>query len=231
MKQFAAVLVAVLAICSVASAQAVPAKQKPTVMFSGEGKVSAVPDQVRITCSIWGQNANGKLAREQQALLSKNASEFLKKAGLEDKSFKTTSYRYAPVYDYSRDQQKNVLLGYRAEQELHVCAPIAQASTLVDGLAEQGFIGEVEFTVSNLVVKREEAVKLAIDDAKAKAKKRATDLGIKLGKMVGYSEGGGGGDSYVRAQSTRDAGPGGAPSLPAGENEIRAKVSVMYEIE
>jgi len=87
------------------------------------------------------------------------------------------------------------------------------------------------FTVEDMDKANGEARAKAIADAKAKAKKIASDLGVSLGEITQFSESTGGYyPMAVRMQAyggeTKDA-----VSLPQGESVINSYVTVTYSLD
>ena len=77
-----------------------------------------------------------------------------------------------------------------------------------------------------------EARAKAIADAKKKADELKNQIGIKLGKIVTFTEGYGGypGIYYAEAKGM-GGGDASGPSLPPGENEISVNVTLTYQIK
>jgi len=72
---------------------------------------------------------------------------------------------------------------------------------------------------------------IAIEAAKAKAEQLAKDLGIRLVRIVNFSEGGNYpiyGRAEFKALSADDAIP--LPEIPVGENKIVSNVTITYEV-
>jgi uncharacterized protein YggE len=90
------------------------------------------------------------------------------------------------------------------------------------------------FTIDKEDVLKEQARKMAIDEAKEKAEKLSKDLGVKLVRIVSFSENNGGYgmpmyyDKEMSAVSSAGRAP--APELPTGENKIISNVTITYEI-
>ena len=76
------------------------------------------------------------------------------------------------------------------------------------------------------------ARKLAIDDAKEKARVLAKDLGVRLGKITSFSESGLRYPVMYESAMIKDSvGTAPAPAeLPKGENTISSDVTITYEI-
>jgi hypothetical protein len=88
------------------------------------------------------------------------------------------------------------------------------------------------FSLDNPDAVQAQARKLAIDDAKAKAEVLAQDLGVSLGKVTSFSEGG----NYAVPMMYNSMAGGAtakapAPAvIPAGVNTITSDVTITYEI-
>jgi uncharacterized protein len=133
---------------------------------------------------------------------------------------------------------KQVLNGYEVTQSIIVkVRDTEKAGELVTNVGASGVsnISGLEFSVDkrdDYVAKaREDAIK----EAKAKAKELAKQLGVRLGKIVYYSENGnypvydamgkGGGEMMTVSAAPR------AAELPTGETKITSDVSITYEIK
>ena len=82
---------------------------------------------------------------------------------------------------------------------------------------------------------RQEAREKALDNARAKAKSLAEHADVKLGKIVTFSESGGGNQPMPYFARAEVMGMGGdmkavAPDVQAGSMEIVVNVNVSYEI-
>ena len=78
---------------------------------------------------------------------------------------------------------------------------------------------------------KDQARKLAIEDAKTKAEKLAAQLGVKLVKITGFSENTSGYPVPMYEYKGYGIGGGGeTPQIQTGENEILVNVILTYEI-
>lgn len=221
-----------------------------TVSFSGEGKVVAKPDIAAISFSILTEATTSKIAQDSNSTKSKQVVDFLKKQDIDDKDIKTTGYKVYPQYGYGKpvpmplgvegqsypeyypNNQK--IVGYQVNQSFEVkIRDLEKVSTVLDGLVTAGAnqINNLGFKVDNEEKLKEQARELAIKDAKEKASILKKQLGINLGKIVNYNEGGYY-PIYMKAEvDGRDGMGGGEPSVPTGENEITVSVSITYQIK
>ena len=101
-----------------------------------------------------------------------------------------------------------------------------------------GTIGVTNLSGPNFAIDDEDALKaearkLAIDEAKSKAKILAKDLDVSLVKIVDFSESGNYPMMYSNKLSMMEDGAYSAPAsaqLPKGENTISSDVTITYEI-
>lgn len=220
-----------------------------TVSFTGEGKILATPDVAAISFSIVTEAKTSKEAQNQNSEKSKKVVDFLKSQGIDDKDIKTTGYNVYPQYGYSKPCPLGVpensyypcvgeqkITGYQVNQSFEVkVRDLEKVSTILDGLVVAGAnqVNNLGFKVDNEEKLKEQAREMAIKDAKKKAETLEDELGINLGKIVNYDEGGYY-PVYFKAEMTRDQAGGyggGGPSVPVGENEIIVSVTITYQVK
>lgn len=234
-----------------------------TVSFSGRGKVIAKPDIATLEFSIITEAATSKQAQDDNSKKSKAVTDFLKKQGVNDKDVKTTYYNIYPKYSYPRprplyqsppssvgetqvmplppipiDDTTPKIIGYQVTQGLQVkIRDFDKLSSVIDGLVVAGVnnVNNLGFSIDDPEKLKSEARAKAIADAKKKADELKGQIGIKLGKIVNFSEGFNGypGPIMYEAQALGGKGGGGigGPTLPPGETEITADVTLTYQIK
>lgn len=207
-----------------------------TISFDGEGKIVANPDIAKVNFAIITQAATSKQAQDANSPKSKAVVNFLKKQGVEEKDIKTTYYNVRPQYNYPRYGTPEIS-GYEASQVFEVkIRNLEKTSTILDGLVSVGAnnISNLNFTIDELEKLQAEARSKAIEDAKKKAHALEDQLGVNLGKIVNFFENTGGYPIpyYLEAKDYARGGMGGdIPEIPTGENEIRVKVTITYQIK
>lgn len=207
-----------------------------TIFFSGEGEVIAKPDIAKVEFTIVTQATTSKSAQDANSPKSKAVVDFLKKQGIEEKDIKTASYNIFPQYSYSRFDSPKIE-GYEVTQKFEVkIRDLDKTNIILDGLVSAGAnnIANVSFTIDDPEKLQAEARTKAIIDAKKKAKTLEKQLGIKLGKIVNFSENTGGypGPFYLEAKDMGDStGERVALEIPTGENEIKVDVTITYQIK
>ena len=220
----------------------VPAMSSITV--SGNGEAVAVPDIATFSVTIEHESLLVSKAQESTTELTKEALDFLKKNGVAEKDIKTTAYNIYPKYDYQTIQcfaypcpsGRQTLLGYVVSQSIDVkVREIEDAGKLVAGMGELWVtqVSGLSFTVEEEDAVLKEARDKAITDAQIRAKELARSLGVKLVRIVGFSEGGNYPIYYAKNAAFGmggDTASAPTPELPAGENKYQSNVSITYEI-
>lgn len=221
-----------------------------TISFSGEGKIFAVPDVAAISFSIVTEATTSKKAQDDNSAKSQRVVDFLKNQGIEDKDVKTTGYNVYPQYSYPRPlpmplgaegqsypeyyDNNPKITGYQVNQSFEVkIRDLEKVSAILDGLVAQGAnqVNNLGFQIDDLEKIKDQARVKAIEDAKVKAHNLGRQLGIRLGKIVNYQEGGYYPPVYYAAEAKLDGRGGGeGPSVPPGENKVVVNVTITYQI-
>lgn len=128
------------------------------------------------------------------------------------------------------------ITGYQVSQSFEVkIRDLEKVSAVLDGLVTAGAnqVNQLGFKIDDEEKLKEQAREMAIKDAKEKAAKLRKQLGIRLGKIVNYQEGGYYPQIYLRAEalSLDKSGGTGGPEVPPGENEIVINVTITYQIK
>lgn len=237
-----------------------------TIMVSGEGEAFAIPDVsiVRVTLHEEGKTfavTQKKVTEKEAKILA-----FLKEKGIDKKDIKTDNYSINPKYEWQSTGRelsacaegqpcvmtampcagvecapgKNVQVGFDAYETLAVKVRNTDAvGEIIDGVGKlaPSEVSTPEYAVDNDDAVVEEARSKAIAQAKAKAEKLADELGVKLIRVVSYSDNGNNmpymnyGSAMMTKESLADntaAAP--MPELPKGQNKYTSNISITYEI-
>lgn len=204
---------------------------KNTISVRGEGKVYTKPDIAIINLSVVTEGRNIKAVQDENSEKMNGVVSFLKGFGIEEKDIKTTNYALYPRYDYENSRIPQII-GYEITQTLEVkIRDLEKIGEILEQSVGVGInqVSSLRFAVDKDEELKEEARNLAIKDAKEKAKKLASQLGIRLLKISGYDEG-----ADYTYPIYRELGIGGAgetPEIQVGENEIVINVTLIYEID
>lgn len=217
-----------------------------TISVSGKGEIIAKANIATFTFSVTEESANVSDAQNRAAKKINDAINFLKSNGIEEKDIKTTNYNIYPRYNYVKPineksvmipmRDNRVLIGYEVNQGIEVkVRKIDSAGTILSGVGNLGAsnVSGLSFSIDEEDKLKKEARNLAIEDAKEEAKILAKGLGVKLVRIINFSESG-----YFPiyrekfSADTMAVGMGGdiAPEIPAGENKVTSQVNIVYEI-
>ncbi len=209
----------------------------PTLIsVSGEGKSAATPDIAELSFGIQIQHqSTAKVAMDQLGKGMTAILDAVKKAGVEEKDIRTEGLSLNPAYDWKNGTQ--VMRGFDASQSLRVkVRDLDKVSDVLAAATNAGAnqAGGVQFIVDDPEKARAEARQEAIEQAQAKAVLLAKQLGMKLGKLKNFSEGGGdippilhGRGGMMAVEKSADVTP---TPLPAGEEEVNVQVTLTYEL-
>lgn len=240
----------VKAISEFYSENLIGSKMESTITLSGHGEVKVAPDVASVYFTIRKEAKTSKEAGVLVAEVEKKALDFLKTNGVEEKYIKAESVSFYPKYEYQYEVKslmpcneygcppragKNVVTGYEASESITVkIKDLDSVGTIMEGLTASG-VGEMNgpnFEIEDEDVAKATARKEAIDKAKEKASVLARDLGVRLGKVVNFSESGNYPMYYAKGASMDMASAESAPmQLPQGENTITSDVTITYEIK
>lgn len=216
-------------------------RNEDQITISGSGTVYAKADIANI--EIGFKTGTKKTASEATVENSEKMNKIVaavKKLGIEDKDIKTTNYTLNPMYNWTQAKGQE-LVGYEASQ--NVSLKIRDLSKIGDVIArttEQGAnqVGSIAFTIDDEYALKNQAREEAIKKAKEKAEMIAAQTGIKLGKIKGFYESASPVISplmysNVRKEAAYDevSESIAVPEIQSGQNEIRAEVTLTYEVK
>jgi uncharacterized protein YggE len=216
-----------------------------TISVSGEGEVIAVPDIGQFSFSVMAEGVDATAAQEASATKINDIIAALEAAGVERADIKTEYYNLYPRYTYetmpcpigSYCPGEQVQDGFEVNQTVMVkVRNLDNAGSFLSMVGDKGAtnISGLSFTIDDTEVLKDEARALAIANAKAKAEILASELGVDLGKMVGYYEDEGmalpyyGYDMGGAMMAREQAAP--SPDMPVGENTTMSRVTLTYQV-
>jgi uncharacterized protein YggE len=214
------------------------------ISFDGTGEISASPDLAAINLTIRENAKTMKEAQDKVTTKETAVLDFLDKNGIEKKDIKAESYNSYPKYDYVTPcwgtycrQETPKIIGYEVSEYISIkVRDLTKSGEIVQAIGSIGIseINGPDFSIEKEDQLKEQARKIAIDEAKAKAETLAKDLGVQLVRIVGFSENG----NYpmqmyekgLMASDSVGATASTSPALPTGESKITSTVTITYEI-
>lgn len=217
-----------------------------TITVVGKGEIFAVPDTASFSVTVTHEAKTSAEAQAQVTEKMNSVIELLKQSGIEEKDIKTVGYDLYPRYEYNNNPRgefyypsgERALVGYEITHTISVKVRESEkAGEIVGKVGELNVsnISGISFISEDDEALISDARKLAIEDAKDKAKDLSKDLGVRLGRIVEFSDAT---NPYYPIMAREEAfGKGGdadvampAPDLPQGENKIVSQVYITYEI-
>lgn len=245
---FAIIFVGAKAVNALINFDTISEPPQNVITVNGEGKVSAAPDLATVSFTVSEDATTASQAQDAAAKKMNVALALLKEQNIADKDIKTGSYSVYPRYSnpapcYYTDVYRpcpateSKIIGYTASQTVDVkVRDLDKTGNVLSKLGDAGIsnLYGPNFTIENEDELRADARKDAIKKAKHQAEELASQLGVRLVRIVSYNEGGYYPGPYMKAMDSVAYGMGGeaatAPSVPAGENEIVSNVTITYEI-
>lgn len=215
-----------------------------TISVSADDKVIAKPDVATVNMSVVSK---GKTVVEVTTDGNKKMNDIvaaLKAMQIDEKDIQTSGYYLNPEQDYSEDRLPNQtpkIIGYTLTQSVEVkVRKVDQAGDVVQKATDLGAnnIGNINLTIDDQDKLKDEAREKAFAKARAKAETLARQAGVRLGKVISFSD-----DNTMPYYDTYssykempmsaagDAVAVPAPSFETGSQEVHANVTITYEID
>jgi len=212
---------------------------QPVIVVAGNAQVEAAPDQAVVRIGVVHQSASAKEAQDEANKVGQAINKAILSLGVTAKNIQTSRLSISPVYVQQRPGSNDAprIAGYTASSSISVTLEnLALVGLVVDAGLDNGAnqLDGVSFQLKNDGPMREEALKLAVEEAKGKAAAIAKALGVALGPVMEVSESGVSvspleeGNERVRF-SALAAAPVATPVSP-GQVIVNASVVLKYSI-
>jgi uncharacterized protein YggE len=186
------------AISASAFAQTMPPREPApvdTVSVTGTARVATTPDRFSFNVSVQTISPTVEEAVNENNTKVAAVIAALKNAGAKPEEIQTSNFSIYPQQDYSQQQQGKLprLLGYQVSNSITVTKKeIASAGKLLQAAIGAGVnqSSGLSFSVSDPARGRDEGLRAAFADARAKATLLAQAAGRTLGPAMAITEGG-----------------------------------------
>ena len=190
MKRF---LILICAAMFAATTFAQPAPPPETVTVSGTGRAMLTPDRFSFTVGVQtvAPTVDDAVAENNQRVSSVIAA--LKRAGAADKDIQTSNFNIYPQQEYGEGKTLPRILGYQVNNSITVRSTKINDAGKLLGVAIGAGVNNasgLNFEVADPARGRDQGLKAAFDDAKAKATILAQAAGRTLGRALQINEGG-----------------------------------------
>ncbi len=207
-------------------------ESEPYVLVTGQGEVEQIPDQVIINFGVQTNAPVLKQAQDENARRIAALLSALKKSGVPEKNFQTTSVQINPRYDYVNGKQRFV--EYVASKNFTVrMDDIEKYGQVFQAALDAGVnqAGGVQFESSKRKELEQEAIKRAVQDAQKKADILAQAAGRKRGEALTIEIGGSEAPTPMFRGKMMSMNAAVEDQVAPGEISIRSSVTIKYRLQ
>jgi len=207
----------------------------PLITVQGTAVLFANPDEVLISFTIYKKGESLSEARTAYQIQSKDVISYLKSQGIPDQHIQSHYATSGP----KRKRNSNEIEYYFSRQNINVCIrDLSKLDDIINRLVDLDIyeLGKVSFRADNIAEKRQEALRLAIRNAKQKAEMLVNEIGQPIGKAkvineiqnqyTSHNSENYGASSAAANGTSVTSGQGFAP----GQLEIKSIVNVSFEL-
>jgi uncharacterized protein YggE len=211
-----------------------PSAAEPAILsVTGEGLVAAAPDMASVTVGVTSQASDAASALKANSRSMTALMGILDTFNIEASDRRTSGFNISPRYERRGDDSRAPeITSYEVSNQVTIrYRDIDRLGDLLDAVVRAGGnrIHGLSFGNSDDAGLRDEARQLAVADARRRATLYAEAAGGELGRVLSITEAGAPQPRpEMRTLAMADA---YAVPLAAGENEIRAVVNVVFELE
>lgn len=199
-----------------------------TVTVSGEATIAVAPDTAVIRIGVTSQGKTAREASDANAHKMTTVLGAIKDSGIPDRDVQTSRLTLQPQYDPNKAGPAR-LLGFQVTNQVTVkIREIDKLPGILDKAIGAGAneMSGIEFIVSEQSKLLDQARDEAIADARRKAELYAKAAGAKLGPVTAIAE-----EGVPNPPRPIAALRAGAVPVAPGERELRAVVTVSYELK
>ncbi len=214
--------------------------ERNVISVNSSETITVVPDIAEIVYAVRTEAKDAASCQQKNTEDVAKVIELLKGLGVEETSIQTSDYYMYPIYNYSGNTQR--ITGYEASTSLTVSKlPIDSLDTILAQSVQTGInnIQSITYMSSKYDEGYSNALKLAMESARAKAEALAEAGGCSLGSVVGVRENSNYSEarytdnalsSKMRSMESLAAGAEDGSSIMPGEVAVEVNITVEYLI-
>lgn len=205
----------------------------PVLVTSGEAVLRVAPDLARVRLTTEARAQTAKAAQQDEAQRMASVQKQLAQSGIKDEAVRTLSYDLQLEFDYA--QGKQTPRGYVARHTIEVRVDdVAKLGDVVGKAVDSGAAGVagIQFDAKLRDDLEREALRKAVEDARARADAAAAGAGASVGGIIRIEEQRAfeGPRPMAMARMAAESAAVATPIAP-GEIEIRATVSLTSSLK
>lgn len=219
-----------LVMASVMSAQVLTAR-RPYIRSSGEGVVTVRPDQASVGVGVITQGRTAAEATDANATKAEAVLAALRGLLGANADIRTVQFSVTPIQRFPQNGVPEIT-GYQATNQFRVTiANTSAAGRVIDAATSAGAntVAGITFGVKDPVPLRQQALRLATQQARANAEAIATGMNGRLANVISATEGTAI-SSPVLDRSGSGAGAAVTTPVEVGNLEVRATVTMEIEV-
>lgn len=206
-----------------------------TISVTGQGSVSAAPDQANFSTGVVSQAPTAAQALQANTRAMNAVFATLRHAGIPDKDIQTSDFSVSPQYQPCKPgivcTQR--IVGYQVSNNVDVTVEdLSKAGTVLDALVSSGSnqIGGIGFSIHDPKPLLSKAREAAVQDAVERAQTIARAAGVSLGPILSIQEGGAMAPRPLYAMKAM-AGMAEAVPVAGGEQTVTANVTITWTLK
>lgn len=206
------------------------------ISVSGEARVATAPDMARISLGATGRGDTASEAMNATTAAVEAILARLADLGVESRDIQTTQLRVSEQTRWDRDRNEDVFVGYYATNTVRVrVRDLGGIGALLAGVLDDGAnnLQTLSFDLREPREVEDQARRLAVEDAMAKARLYAEAAGVTLGPLIELRDNAEpmvrtvAGPEPIMLEKAADA---SEVPVAAGEIEVRAEVTMVFGI-
>lgn len=210
---------------------------RDTITVSGEGKIYAPSDEATISLAVRTVKSTASGAMSDNSKTIRKVIDALKTQGLSDDEVKTGNVALYPQQDW-REGRAPRIISYTAENRVVVrTQKLDKLGGIIDAATTAGAneVSELRFELSEDSQVRQDALKIAVRNARNKANALAKEAGVGVGKAVVINESSSAGPVIpyygMRNESMASVDQMAAPPVIPQDIMVTGQVSVTFEMK
>ena len=210
-----------------------PVPMEHTITIDGTGKALGKPDVAAVSFGVDTRGAEVASTQQKNTDAMNALLEKVKALGVSEDDIQTSNYSVYQDFRYDPNSGASIPTGWIVSQQVTIkMRDTAKISSVLQTVGQNGAtnISGPNFTIDDPSSLLDEARADALEDANRKAMQLAQTLGLRIERIVGYSEYAPGGGPIPYYERAVGMGGGGAPSIAPGQNEVDLNVSITYKL-
>lgn len=162
----------------------------PIISVGGSGVVEGTPDQATVRLGVVTRAKKADEAEAENASAAASIHRALAVMGIERRDIRTLGYSFRPEYSEEKSGQMR-LSGYVVSNVIVVTVrDTARVGNVIDTALKNGAnsVDSLDFSISDTMALRQDALRVAIRDAREKADVIAKELGVRIVGIQNVSE-------------------------------------------